>query len=454
MMPKGGDLHTHLSGAIYAETLVNWAAETKKCVDTTNFELSDNCKPGQVRLDADLSKNDPVLYRHMIDAWSVRNWERSGKTGHDQVFGTFVKFGLVTDRLGEMLAEIRSRAASGHVSYLEVMLNPDRGVSKELGEGLASHTDFGDLRALLLREGLIDKAVQSGMKTLDKAEAQMNGLLRCGSQQTSDPCQVEIRYIFQVGRASAPSQVFAQMLTAFEMASVYPRLVGLNLVQPEDNPVAMRDFSLHMRMLDYLHSIYPKVHIALHAGELAASLVPPEALRFHIHESIEVGHAERIGHGVDVMQESDPEGLLRTMAARNIMVEICLTSNDVILGIRGNAHPLRKYLETGVPVALATDDEGVARSDMTREYLKAVQDQGLNYLELKMMARTSLEHAFVAGDSLWKNQKSLELIPQCAQARPGSEPASYGCQQFLSGSAKAQLQWKLEKRFEEFERQY
>jgi adenosine deaminase len=80
-----------------------------------------------------------------------------------------------------------------------------------------------------------------------------------------------------------------------------------------------------MAMLDYLHGIYPKVHISLHAGELAMGLVPPEDLTFHIRASVEQGHAERIGHGVDVMNEKDPIRLLKEMADRNVLVEICLT---------------------------------------------------------------------------------------------------------------------------------
>ncbi len=62
-----------------------------------------------------------------------------------------------------------------------------------------------------------------------------------------------------------------------------------------------------MRMLAYLHERYPKVHISLHAGELVQGLVPPEGLRFHIRDSVEIAHAERIGHGVDVMNETNPE---------------------------------------------------------------------------------------------------------------------------------------------------
>ena len=70
-----------------------------------------------------------------------------------------------------------------------------------------------------------------------------------------------------------------------------------------------------------------------------------------------VARAERIGHGVDIMHETDPYELLKEMARRNVMVEICLSSNDSILGISGTRHPLATYLEYGVPVALATDDQ-------------------------------------------------------------------------------------------------
>jgi adenosine deaminase len=283
----------------------------------------------------------------------------------------------------------------------------------------------------------------------------MREVLRCDSlQDANDGCNVEVRYIFQVGRKASDARVFAQMLTAFEMASVDPRMVGLNLVQPEDDSAAMENFSSHMRMIKYLHSIYSRVHITLHAGELAPGLVPPEGLRSHIDDSVEIGRAERIGHGADVLHEDNADQLLQKMAERNIMVEICLTSNDVILNMKGDRHPLRKYIEKDVPVALATDDEGIARSDITREYLRAVDDHRLNYLQLKKMARTSLEYAFVSGASLWKSRKGFELTPQCLTDKPESESLSSNCQQFLQSSEKAKLQWRLEKAFVEFERQF
>jgi adenosine deaminase len=222
---------------------------------------------------------------------------------------------------------------------------------------------------------------------------------------------------------------------------------------PEDWYVPTRDFREHMAMLDYLHGVYPKVHIALHAGEIAMGLVKPEDLSFHIRESVERGHAERIGHGVDVMLEKDPIGLMKEMAVRNVMVEINLTSNDQILGVSGDDHPLPAYMKYGVPVAISTDDEGVARSDMTHEYLRAVQAYRLPYSELKRMARISLEHSFAPGRSLWTSTKGA-FSPVAACASDVGAKRSHACTEFLNQNERAREQWKLETAFAEFERRF
>ena len=64
-------------------------------------------------------------------------------------------------------------------------------------------------------------------------------------------------------------------------------------------------------------------------------------------------------------------------------------------------------MQYGVPVALSTDDAGVSRSDMTHEYLRAVQTQGLGYVDLKRMARASLEHSFL--DAAEKSRQLSQL---------------------------------------------
>jgi adenosine deaminase len=207
-----------------------------------------------------------------------------------------------------------------------------------------------------------------------------------------------------------------------------------------------------MEMLDYLHSVYPNVRISLHAGELAPGLVPPEGMSFHIREAIDLGHASRIGHGVDVLYEHDAPALLKEMADKHIMVEINLTSNQGILGIEGAAHPLTAYRAAHVPVALSTDDEGVSRIDLTHEYVKGAEDQNLTYVDLKNMARTSLEHAFLQGESLWAapddftHRKSACAAPITAAATP--TPA---CADLLQANEKAAEQWEMERRFAVFE---
>jgi adenosine deaminase len=130
-------------------------------------------------------------------------------------------------------------------------------------------------------------------------------------------------------------------------------------------------------------------------------LAPPEGLRFHIRQAVELGHAERIGHGVDVMYEEDARGLLKEMAQKHVMVEINLSSNEAILGVKGAEHPFPIYRAAHVPVALSTDDEGVSRIDITGEYVRAALDYHLSYQDLKQLARTGMEHNFLPGESLW-----------------------------------------------------
>jgi adenosine deaminase len=230
--------------------------------------------------------------------------------------------------------------------------------------------------------------------------------MRCGHPQPDPGCNVQARYLYQVARGLPKEQVFAQILAGFEMASKDPRVVGLNLVMAEDWYVPLHDFNLHMHMLDYLHQIYPKVHITLHAGELTPTLAAPEDL-FHIRASIERGHAERIGHGVDVIQEHDPTELLKEMASRKVLVEVCLTSNDVILGVSGARHPLPMYLKFGVPVALATDDPGVSRSSMTQEFERAVETYRFSYPDLKKMVRASVAYSFLPAAEKSAEEKQL-----------------------------------------------
>lgn len=68
-MPKGGDLHSHLSGAIYAESMIGWAAEDGLCVDTKSLTVvKPPCDAAQGQVGAKEAQADGLLYRRMIDA--------------------------------------------------------------------------------------------------------------------------------------------------------------------------------------------------------------------------------------------------------------------------------------------------------------------------------------------------------------------------------------------------
>jgi adenosine deaminase len=455
-MPKGGDLHNHLSGAVYAESFIKFAVQDGLCVDRAALALAQPpCDPASGKPPASVALQDGTLYSQLLDALSMRQFIAGAESGHDHFFATFGKFGAATNgHIAEMLAEARSRAAAGHLQYLETMFNPDGGAASNLGGSLQWNdqepvdVNLRNFRDRLMANGL-PKIVADASKFLDDTEKKEQEELRCGQSQPDPGCNVQTRYLYQVARGLPKEIVFAQILSGFELASKDPRVVGLNLVMPEDAYLPIHDFNLHMRMLGFLHSLYPKVHIALHAGELTQNLVPPEEL-FHVRASIEQGHAERIGHGADVMQESEPESLLRMMAHDNVLVEICLTSNDVILNLTGDHHPLPMYLKFGVPVALATDDPGVSRGDITQEFQRAAETYHLKYQDLKKFARASLEHSFLPGESLWKSKGTYAAKAECVSAQHVNS-SRRACQQLAKNSAKAEAELKLEMAFDQFE---
>lgn len=481
-MPKGADLHMHLSGAIYAETFLKDAASDLLCVNPATLSLTKNVGttrslPPQPVCDKDDVRAESVftnqhLYDALVDSFSMRSFVPSaGTSGHDQFFNTFDRFGAVHDsHYGEWLDEVAIRAAAQNEQYLEIMSTPtfddvaklsatipwpttpvDPADSRTGDATGTTPSDLAHLRTALLAGGLRDE-VAVDRKQLSDAFESRNRIEHCDQPGAASACSVKIRFLYQVLRAFPPQQVFAQTLLGFELASQDPDVVGINFVQPEDAFYSMSEYHRQMRMLDYLHSVYPRVHITLHAGELAPGLVPPEGLRFHIREAIELGHAERIGHGVDIMYEEKPQGLLKEMAARHIMVEINLTSNDVILGIDLAHHPLPIYRAAHVPVALSTDDEGVSRIDLTNEYTRAARDFNLSYVDLKEMARTSLEHSFLPGPSLWQQPDNFTRTNAACAAQPlGAEKPTAKCEAFLRSSEKAAEQWQLEHRYDVFE---
>jgi adenosine deaminase len=287
--------------------------------------------------------------------------------------------------------------------------------------------------------------VASARRQIQEALQRKDTLLKCGTPDADPGCSVEIRLIHQVLREYEPPVVFAQFILGWTLMADEPMVVGTNLAGPEDGRIALRDYDLHMRMIDYLYKTLGPRNIALHAGELSLNMVHPRELDSHIREAIEIGHAKRIGHGVAIEYEGDMEGLLELMAEKKTLVEINLTSNEIILGVSGQDHPVVLYRDWHVPFALSTDDAGVLRIDLTNEYMRFVGHYDVSYPELREVDRNSLTYSFLPGDSLWDRESCVEDVARAARA-------SADCQALLDTSEKARMQWKLEERLQAFER--
>src|SRR4051812_28095570 len=156
LMPKGGDLHNHLSGSVYAESYVQWAAAKGLCVNQNSMALSQPpCDQAAGQVPANNALSNSLLYRQLIDVWSLRYWEYSGQNGHDKFFDTFGKFGAATfGQTGQMLADTASRAARGHVLYLELMLTPDGVMSGQIGQKVGWDGNFAGTLAKLKSSGI------------------------------------------------------------------------------------------------------------------------------------------------------------------------------------------------------------------------------------------------------------------------------------------------------------
>jgi adenosine deaminase len=461
-MPKGADLHNHLSGSVYAESWIRAGAEDNLCVNQATLSfvkadgMTDSAPPQPVcgfgKVPVSQSYADQHLYDALVDAFSMRGFvATNGNTGHDHFFDTFSKFsGTAPRHLGEWLDEVANRAELQNEQYIELMLTPPAVHTTQIAKEVGWIDDFEQLRDQLLAKGL--RSDISGVRDfLDQAESTRNHIEHCGEPEEVAACRVRVKYIFQVARGGSKELVFAQTLLGLEAASADPRIVAINYVQAEDGLSAMANYQLHMKMIGFLRHFYPQTRVSLHAGELAPGLVTPAGLCCHIRLAIEQAHAERIGHGVDVMYEDRPYDLLAKMASERILVEINLTSNDVILGVRGVSHPFMTYRSFDVPVALSTDDEGVSRIDLTHEYVRATQEFGLSYPELKILVRNSIEYSFLPGPSLWSDFHFLRPSEECRGQVIGRAEPSSSCAQLLKSSEKAREEWELEKRFYIFE---
>ena len=411
MLPKGGDIHHHYSGAIYAETYLDWVEQQGFCIyresDSANkqekfrieIKPAANAEPNKSCIKVDAVRKDPAFYRELLSAWSNKDYENHT---HQQLapdqhfFNTFAYFSPIAKfSTNAGLKILKQQAKAENQQYLETLLKS------------APVTDHPELSAKL--DSLpIDASPQEWQDAFDKfanflaqdeaAQKKISDYVKELSNDMAgiDDAEFSLRIQSYVSRNSAPSKIFSGLFSAFSASQDNPLIVGVNIVGPENGLVALRDYTMHMQMFRFLKQRFPKVHLSLHAGELALGMVQPEHLQHHIRSALDIAGAERIGHGVDISHETNPDQLLAELRQRNIAIEINLTSNAFILGVQQQAHPITLYLRHQVPIVITSDDAGVSRNNLSNEYFLFASRYKPSYDVLKKVVGDSIRYSFLS----------------------------------------------------------
>ena len=124
------------------------------------------------------------------------------------------------------------------------------------------------------------------------------------------------------------------------------------------------------------------LNITIHAGEAAGEDSVKAALDFG---------AKRIGHGVAAKSED----LLDRIKQNDVLIEVCPTSNLQTGAVNSiENHPIKRFLESGIPVALCSDNMTVSATDVPKEWAKVKAAFGFSDEVLTGLTATAKAHIF------------------------------------------------------------
>ncbi|RLA31769.1 MAG: adenosine deaminase [Gammaproteobacteria bacterium] len=381
-MPKGGDLHNHLSGSSYSEWWYEVALAQKErgyqyytkvrienCVDYGSneygglayFLMFRNILSNQYENLSDCQKQEYKALEDLSDKEKA-GWLESIRLdkpyeGRDEFFGTHWQRLFALGRNPWIQAELlyRNMQAFGDegLSYLETQVAV-RGMRNADGSILTAEETADILRQRLQQKDALATGVTvrfqiSLLRFLPNAED-------------------SLRRIYKF---------------VYENSDLF---VAVNMVGREDD-----DRGHPARFLETMRDLrrqYSGVNLSIHAGEV-------DEPNYHVRDTLLLG-VDRIGHGLNLITDDDT---MRLMRHGPYLVEINLISNLLLNYVTDySQHPFPEYLRTGIPVALATDDRGMWDSTMTDEFYVAVKEFNLSWDEVKQLSRNSLQHAFVSPD--------------------------------------------------------
>ncbi|HEY7775015.1 MAG TPA: adenosine deaminase [Kineobactrum sp.] len=405
-MPKGGDLHSHLSGSIFSDWFYDLAlAESARgYIFYTKVQIN-NCRAfgdNQFGPSPYLLLFVNILERHWqaLDSCEQAEYVRLDQLNPAQKAGWMNSLRLDAEHEG------RDEFFQTHWQRMNDVFRSPHLAAEALVQNMKA---FG-------AEGLIYLEMMAGVGgfeypdgtpiTADEAAAVYRQRLQ---QKDAVDTGVAVRLQDSILRFAPDAE--DQLIRLYDFVSRHSDLwVAVNMVGREDN-----DKGYPLRFLDTLRELrkrYHNVRLSIHAGEV-------DEPNHHVRDTLLLG-ADRIGHGINLI--SDPD-TMRLMRHGPYLVEINLISNLLLEYVDDyQQHPFPEYLRMGIPVALSTDDRGMWDSNMTDEFFVAVREFNLSWPELVLLSRNSLAYSFapeaLRAEMIERFEKRIAAFERQLRRRP------------------------------------
>ncbi|HVT62933.1 MAG TPA: adenosine deaminase, partial [Legionellaceae bacterium] len=202
-MPKGGDLHYHYDGAVYAETMLHLGSKTKHlCIQPHSLD-SKLCSMNHTDLPIKNALNQPSIYHKIIRAWSMQDFKSSKHTAHDHFFSVFPKVAaFYSDLKAQLLAEILKKAAAQNTLYLEIIAFGFP-AGDDYAKLIQSEPDFAKKRAILIANPSFLNNVEAIVKESNTFLTKAHSVLHCDTHPEQPACQIKVNFQFYVRRVKS-----------------------------------------------------------------------------------------------------------------------------------------------------------------------------------------------------------------------------------------------------------
>lgn len=403
MMPKGGDLHHHYSGSIYTESYIEYVFKKDLYVNEDTLEIAKDISTLPAEIQKEWKKfsqvaNPDKLKLRLLRFWSTKDFVKGERSQDEHFFSTFPAFSIPSkEDYIKGLQELKKRATNQKLSYIETIFisintkDIQLPNEQELDEKFLEFQKNNDFNSINTELEKIYSNYLEQIKVVARRHTQT--IEKYHADSNVEDANFVLRFQNYVARYKQPVDVFIELYACFHSCDNSKLISGVNIVAAENGEVSMRDYWLHIMFFKFLEKKYPAVKYAIHAGELVGGMVQPENLGTHIKQSLVLNNLTRIGHAVDIIYDTDFTKTIKLLQTKKKVIEINLTSNEFILGVANDLHPIEIYYRNGIPIVICTDDEGVLRTSITEQYVILAHRYKLTYNEIKEVVKNSITYS-------------------------------------------------------------